>query len=656
MARCPFFCRALVLQVLALFFSPLGISAELVATGFSVKLDNVHYYISPFALAKAHPPCPGFASAPTVLGFQPVTVIHKNISMINLADLFSNWTQLDDVFTLAFTRGVFLAGSATQTACHSVVPLQGTDVPSGPYFLETATGNLHRVYRLYEDFAGAFMESVIPTPDGKFQVLSAKIPGAASLTVGVPSRLYSTRTESQPLAGVRVGVKDVFRVAGLKGSSGSRAWYSLYPPANRTATVIQNLIDAGAQIIGLQKTSQFANGEFATGDWVDYHSPFNPRGDGYQDPGSSTSGGAASIASYDWIDIAIGTDTGGSIRGPAGTQGLFGIRPSHGLVSLDNVMPLSPDLDTVGLIIRDPYLWDVANKVMYRNYTSYDMSPKYPTNVSTIFFPFNETETPDTVILFSFLAKLSKFLNTTVTPLNLTTAWSNSSPKGINGTNTTINASDTSIDTFLNTTYPVLITKHQATLVRDPFYADYAAAHNGRRPFVNPAPLIRWTYGDTLPSDAIARAQTELSIFKTWWNENIMPAAPFPISSDLNRTATTTTATDMKEEEVEEMCARAGLVLYAGLPSGIFPRYEYAPSPPGVPFGFHEGRVASFAGIPDAVFPVGEVELESPVTGKMEKFPVSINVMAAKGCDGMLVRLAQDLVKAGVITVPRVGT
>ncbi|MFW2516840.1 amidase family protein, partial [Aliarcobacter butzleri] len=84
--------------------------------------------------------------------------------------------------------------------------------------------------------------------------------------------------------------------------------------------------------MGLQKASQFANGEVATADWVDYHAPFNPRGDGYRDASSSSSGAGASIASYEWLDLAIGSDTGGSIRGPATVQGLFGNRPTHGLV------------------------------------------------------------------------------------------------------------------------------------------------------------------------------------------------------------------------------------------------------------------------------------------------------------------------------------
>lgn len=60
---------------------------------------------------------------------------------------------------------------------------------------------------------------------------------------------------------MRLGVKDIFDVAGIKSSGGNRAYYQLSPPANETAPAIQKLIDAGAVLIGKMKTSQFANGE-----------------------------------------------------------------------------------------------------------------------------------------------------------------------------------------------------------------------------------------------------------------------------------------------------------------------------------------------------------------------------------------------------------
>ena len=245
-------------------------------------------------------------------------------------------------------------------------------------------------YRLYSDFAGAFSQSLIQTPTGGFAVLSAQIAGSDSLTIGVPSRLYYTATTEQPLAGVRVGIKDIYDLQGVRTSNGNRAYYNLYPPRNANAVAVQKLIDAGAVVVGHQKASQFANGETATADWVDYHSPFNPRGDGYQDPSSSSSGAGASIGSYPWLDLALGSDTGGSIRSPSEVQGLFGNRPSHGLVSLTGVMPLAPELDTAGFLTRDPVLWSKAQRVLYSNlstFTSYPRTIKafqYPTNASEI--------------------------------------------------------------------------------------------------------------------------------------------------------------------------------------------------------------------------------------------------------------------------------
>ncbi|KAK3896991.1 amidase signature domain-containing protein, partial [Staphylotrichum tortipilum] len=504
----------------------------------------------------------------------------------------------------------------------SIISLKNSKIPSGPYFLEVATGSVYPVYRLYEDFAGAFTEPLLPTPDGKFQPMSAKIAGSAALSVGVPSRLYFTKTADKPLAGVRLGVKDIYRLAGVKGSNGNRAWYSLYPASTYTGPAVQRLIDAGAQIVGLQKTSQFANGESATADWVDFHAPFNPRGDGYQDPSSSSSGAGASVASYPWLDIAIGSDTGGSVRGPAGVQGLFGNRPSHGLVSLDNVMPLSPTLDTPGFLVRDPVLWDAANKALYgKNYTSFaGKKPKYPKKIYTLNFPTN-SNTPAGKLLIDFAAALGKFVGGEVTPLTLATEWAASKPA---------EAGDVTLNQLLNTTYATMISKEQTPLVRDPFYKDYAAAHSNRRPFINPVPLHRWAYGDSLPSSALDAAYAAKSLFMGWFNTRILPPAASP-----------------------DQCS-ASLVLYVGSTGGQNPRNVY-PGTPGVPFGFGNSRISVFSEVPDSVFPLGEVGSVSGVTGVEEKLPVTVDVMAAKGCDGLLARLAQELAAAGVVKVPKAG-
>ncbi|KAK0730219.1 glutamyl-tRNA amidotransferase [Lasiosphaeris hirsuta] len=609
-------------------------SAQLASNGLSVTLNDVYYFISPFSSGKVLVKPTAFPTVPSVFGFKPVTVVQGAVAEEALPSLFANWSKIDDVFQPAFAQAIFLAGSITcltkrGTAARdlsTILSIDDTSIPSGPYFLEMATGFLHPVYRLYEDFAGAFTEPLIPTPGGKFQVLSAQIPGSAALTVGVPSRLYFTKTAAKPLAGVRLGVKDIYRLAGMKGSNGNRAWYSIYPASESTGPAVQALIDAGAQVIGLQKTSQFANGESATADWVDYHMPFNPRGDGYQDASSSSSGGGASVASYEWLDIAIGSDTGGSIRNPAAVQGLFGNRPSHGLASLDKVMPLSPTLDTPGFLVRDPYLWDTANAVLYGdNYKSLaNTQVKYPNKIRTIYFPSDPTGPESSAadaIMTSFVNALATFVNGTIEPLELDTAWDASTPA---------EAAGIPLGDFLNTTYATLITKEQIALVRDPFYADYAAIHDGRHPFVNPVPLVRWGYGDTLSEGDYEAAKREKAIFMDWFNSVILPTVDQP-----------------------GQCS-SGFVLYPSIQGDQIPRNRYG-GEPGVPFGFNPGRISVFSEAPDSTFPLGQVSSLSAITNHDELFPVGVDIMVAKGCDGLLVKLAQDLVKAGILTAPLTG-
>jgi hypothetical protein len=240
-------------------------SAQLVASGVSVTLNDVYYFVSPYSAGSlpASSTSLSLTKVPSVFGFQPVTVVQGPVVRSDLSALFANWTAIDDVYQSAFSQAVFLAGAtciskrATADGTSSVVlPLNNTAIPSGPYFLHTTTGALYPVYRLYEDFSGAFTESLLEKPDGSFQILSAQIPGSASLTVGVPSRLYYTKTAAKPLAGVRVGVKDIYKLAGTKQSCGNRAFYNLYPANNSTGTAIRRLIDAGAQIVGLQKVRE----------------------------------------------------------------------------------------------------------------------------------------------------------------------------------------------------------------------------------------------------------------------------------------------------------------------------------------------------------------------------------------------------------------
>jgi len=495
-----------------------------------------------------------------------------------------------------------------------VLPSNSTssDIPSGPYFA-SPNGALYQAYRLYSDFAGAFTQPLIANGDGTYAALPANIAGIQSPAVGVLSHLYYTKTAEKPLAGIRLGVKDIYDIAGVKTSDGNRAWYGLFPPAAVNSVAVQRLVDAGAIIVGKMKTSQFANGETATADWVDYHSPFNPRGDGYQDPSSSSSGPGAGEGSYPWLDISLGSDTGGSIRGPSQVQGLFGNRPSHGLVPLTGVMPLAPQLDTAGFLTRDPAIWTAAAKVLYDHLPFFS---SYPKTLYTIGFPTTSDTEADSVLL-SFLSKLEGFLSTNASPLNLSTLWASSKPVGAGA----------DLDDFLNITYPILISKEQTMLVRDPFYAAYAAVHDGRKPFVDPAPLIRWAFGDSYPASTLDQAVTNKTLFQDWWATSVQPNS-------------TTTCSD-------------SLLLYSAGADPLY-RNEYK-GPPRVPYGFGTSRISPFAEVPDFVIPIGQASYNSTITKHEEFLPLTVDILAAKGCDGLIFGLVDELVKAGIVSKSLTG-
>lgn len=450
---------------------PTTSSAQLSSRGISLQLNGIEYFVSPYPRGNVSVDKEGLSRFQSAHGLYPVAVLDDGVGVTDISGLVGNWISKDDVFQDAFAEIVLLSEVSKQQMLSVngtsvlALPIQPSTIPPGPYFLDGRDGTLYPVYRLYDDFAGAFSESLFQTPEGTFQTLSSQTATSATLTIGVPSRLYYTRTDAQPLAGVRIAVKDLVDLAGVKKSCGNRAWYNLYPPANVTGTAVQRLVDAGAVIVGHQKLSQFANGEQATADWVDYHSPFNPRGDGYQDPSSSSSGAGASIGSYPWLDMAVGSDTGGSIRGPAGVQGVFGSRPTHNLVSLDHVMPLSPTLDTLGFLLRDPFLWDAACSAMYgANYTSYAKSAQmhYPKQILTYDFPTDQSGP----LYTAFADALASFVSGNATNLNLTEMWASTGPP---------EGRNTSMPLFLNTTYPTLIAKEQTALVREQFFADYAS-------------------------------------------------------------------------------------------------------------------------------------------------------------------------------------
>lgn len=149
-------------------------------------------------------------------------------------------------------------------------------------------------------------------------------------------------------SGPSVGIKDSIDIAGIRTRAGSRALEDI-APASANADVVSALLAAGYHIIGKTNLHELAFGTTGLNSWTG--TPANPLFPAYV-PGGSSSGSAAAVAAR-LADVAIGTDTGGSVRIPAACCGVFGLKPTFGRVSRQGVMPAQSSLDCVGPFARD---------------------------------------------------------------------------------------------------------------------------------------------------------------------------------------------------------------------------------------------------------------------------------------------------------------
>ncbi len=172
-------------------------------------------------------------------------------------------------------------------------------------------------------------------------------------------RVMVSGAAAGPLAGLTFGLKDLYDVAGFVTRAGSPDWARTHEPASETAPAAQTLLDAGATLVGKTHTDELAYS--LMGENAHYGTPANPNAPG-RVPGGSSSGSAAAVAGG-LVDFSVGSDTGGSVRVPASNCGIYGIRTTHGRISLANAVPLAPSFDTVGWFARDAGLLERVGQV-----------------------------------------------------------------------------------------------------------------------------------------------------------------------------------------------------------------------------------------------------------------------------------------------------
>ncbi|KAJ9541145.1 hypothetical protein OSB04_027651 [Centaurea solstitialis] len=175
-----------------------------------------------------------------------------------------------------------------------------------------------------------------------------------------PSPSPSPASDQLPLNRLTFAVKDIFDMDGYVSGFGNPDWLRTHSAAMSTAPAVSAMLKAGATCLGRTVMDEMAYS--INGENVHYGTPANPCAPD-RVPGGSSSGSAVAVGAT-LVDFSLGTDTGGSVRVPASYCGIFGFRPSHGIVSTDGVIPMAQSFDTVGWFSRDPGTLNRVGKIL----------------------------------------------------------------------------------------------------------------------------------------------------------------------------------------------------------------------------------------------------------------------------------------------------
>uniref|UniRef100_A0A8H7TPR6 Amidase domain-containing protein n=1 Tax=Bionectria ochroleuca TaxID=29856 RepID=A0A8H7TPR6_BIOOC len=401
---------------------------------------------------------------------------------------------------------------------------------------------------------------------------------APNLAIGIPSRLYFPYTPDKPLNGLRVAIKDNINIEGSKTFGSCRAYGELYGICSETAPAIQKLIDLGAIVVGKTGLSQFADAEDATGDFVDFHAPWNPRGDGNRSPGGSSFGSGVAAGAYDWIDFTVGTNTGGIVRQPAASQSVFGLRPSRGVLALEGTLVIHSDLDAIEILSSKLEVVELVSRSWYGN-------PDLRSELTRV------AEPP--------VAALEQILGIERTAIDFRREWEKSGN------------SNQAYEEYFEPVFNDYVAWGQH-VGRASFRDDYKRKF-GRPPYVNPVTQFRWKHGSEMSQghfDSIRTKRQEFQDFvETIFGSNAIMVTPF------------------KHGEPE---AR-----------DVYRPEPFSRDPAEFGWGLRPAFQSPLAGQPEIVFPVAQLPVLSTTSLREELYGVMASLIGSKGMDITLIQLTK---------------
>ncbi|KIW31595.1 uncharacterized protein PV07_03225 [Cladophialophora immunda] len=553
----------------------------------------------------------------------------------HLASISTNFSTADDIWTKSFVSLILLLrppGTKCNVRKRRIFSVWNSEVElsNGPYVVSRASGNVFRVYKLAADSHHAFVTGILRQPGTTSAWRRFPLPNIIPL----PSKLYRCH-DGRPLAGLRFAVKDSIAIRGLKTGFGNQAWHDTYPAEKATAPVVKILLEAGAILVGKLKTTEFAEG-IDPCEWTDDVCPFNPRGDGLQKPSSSSTGSAAAAAAYEWLDFTIGTDTGGSIRHPAGVNGVFGQRPSHGLLSLEGVLGATDLFNTVGIFARNVDVFTRVGSYLvsqaqvpsrFPESRKYNLlcptRPAQPENGGTPHHG-HQKWLPRPSVDAKYWSQAEKQIETMLSRLechldcervffDIDELWRATPPIG----------QPRSLDQAVGHVYSTITTASAVGGGIDQFFGKYEANNNGQPPKVSDLVNRRLDHGRNVSTEKITGALEAMQAFKLWvettlfgsYDQDAITLLVFPQS--LGRP-------DYRDNVPDR----------AELFNDAFSIYS---------FGY-------LVGCPDYTVPVAEVPYLSKVTSRTEYLPVSISLVGRPGSDLELFNVVQQLHRFGVIS------